>query len=596
MAVKVNSALVFDTLTGRQVVSPLKHGGWVRYAEFSHDGLRIVTASHDGTARVWNAMTGQPLTDLLRHSAEVILARFSPDGQRVVTACEDGSVRVWDAYLGLPLSEPLKQDKAATDVCFSPDGRRVASAGADGTVRVWDLPALPLPVAAWWLDIADALAGQRFNAQGMIEPVSDEKLGTLRRLFSAENVAAPLTHPGLNDTSAPFYRNWAEWFFSGRTSRSIAPFSSLKLPQYVQERIEADGIPNLREAVCLAPTNAVALACLSRRLMGRGLDRNSREFLEAEHHLRRAEATLPDVVEVLLARAHQLDRTGRVPEALAFMERAAALQPIDPEFWDVYGIILEESVGREHDAFAKYSIGIGLAGTNSGTRSRINLLLRRSRLLRKSNRLAEAAADWCQAKEIPARDSRCTPWQLDLAGFFNVSLAEGYGGGQDLVRLPTGLQTFAGVEFDVRGVANLRGEHVDPQHTEFPPKVEGIPVTNLCHRMHFLHSAHMNVEEGTRIGAYVFHMTSGSVIEWPLVWGENVHSYFWTPWRSRSLGTNCVVAWTGSNSLTRSKDTALWLFKTTWENPQPDDLIESIDFVSDLTPCAPLLVAITLEP
>ena len=186
--------------------------------------------------------------------------------------------------------------------------------------------------------------------------------------------------------------------------------------------------------------------------------------------------------------------------------------------------------------------------------------------------------------------------ELDLAPFFNVSLAEGYGEGQDLISLPTGLQSFAGLEFDVRGIVNVRGQQVDPQHKEFPAKVEGIPMTNRCRLVHFLHSAHMAAEDGTRIGAYVFHMASGRKIEWPIVWGHTVHSFFWKPWRPRTLRTNCLAAWSGSNPLSQRKGAALWLYKTTWENPFPEERIDSIDFVSDLTPSPPFLVAITVEP
>jgi hypothetical protein len=34
------------------------------------------------------------------------------------------------------------------------------------------------------------------------------------------------------------------------------------------------------------------------------------------------------------------------------------------------------------------------------------------------------------------------------------------------------------VEFDVRGVVNLRGYGSNPEHKDFPSKVEGIAVTN----------------------------------------------------------------------------------------------------------------------
>jgi WD40 repeat protein len=58
----------------------------VNAAAFSPDGLRIVTASNDWTARIWDAATGQPIAQPLQHRGELYTAVFSPNGQRIVTA------------------------------------------------------------------------------------------------------------------------------------------------------------------------------------------------------------------------------------------------------------------------------------------------------------------------------------------------------------------------------------------------------------------------------------------------------------------------------------------------------------------------------
>ncbi len=64
----------------------LHHQDVVCTAEFSPDGLRIVTASNDQTALVWNADgTGTPLV-LRGHENLVMWAAFSPNGRRIVTA------------------------------------------------------------------------------------------------------------------------------------------------------------------------------------------------------------------------------------------------------------------------------------------------------------------------------------------------------------------------------------------------------------------------------------------------------------------------------------------------------------------------------
>jgi len=76
----------------------------VNSAEFSPDGIRVVTASSDKTARVWDAATGKQLAPPFTHQDAVLYAEFSPDGKRVVTASDDKTARVWE--IGLDETPP----------------------------------------------------------------------------------------------------------------------------------------------------------------------------------------------------------------------------------------------------------------------------------------------------------------------------------------------------------------------------------------------------------------------------------------------------------------------------------------------------------
>jgi WD40 repeat protein len=137
-----HTARVWEAGTGQPLGQPLRHQGWVWQAVFSPDGGRVATASQDGTARVWDATTGRPLGPPLHHQGAVLHAAFSPDGRRVVTASVDGTARVWDAATGQPLGPPLPHRGGVTQAAFSPDGRRVVTAGGEinnpGEARVWD--------------------------------------------------------------------------------------------------------------------------------------------------------------------------------------------------------------------------------------------------------------------------------------------------------------------------------------------------------------------------------------------------------------------------------------------------------------------------
>ncbi|HSW12031.1 MAG TPA: WD40 repeat domain-containing protein, partial [Solimonas sp.] len=132
------TARVWDAATGAPLTAPLKHDDWVRTAVFSPDGRKLLTASDDGTAKVWDAATGAPLTAPLKHDRWVRTAVFSPDGRKLLTASDDGTARVWDALTGAPLVKPLKHDGHVRSAVFSPDGRKLLTASSDSTARVWD--------------------------------------------------------------------------------------------------------------------------------------------------------------------------------------------------------------------------------------------------------------------------------------------------------------------------------------------------------------------------------------------------------------------------------------------------------------------------
>lgn len=110
----------------------------VLYAQCSPDGLKVVTASIGHTAQVWDAATGQPLTPPIKHSQMINQVIFSPDGLRVATASDDNTARIWDAATGQPLTPPLQHTGLVLRVRFRKDGHLLGTASADGTARIWD--------------------------------------------------------------------------------------------------------------------------------------------------------------------------------------------------------------------------------------------------------------------------------------------------------------------------------------------------------------------------------------------------------------------------------------------------------------------------
>jgi WD40 repeat protein len=131
-----NSAQLLDSHTGEPVGKPMDHHGTVYIARFSADGKRVVTGSHDTTARVWSVPDGEPVTPELIHEKRVMHVVFSSDNQSVLTASDDRTARLWSAATG-KLIFSLANDSELTDAEFAADGEKIVTATAQGTISIW---------------------------------------------------------------------------------------------------------------------------------------------------------------------------------------------------------------------------------------------------------------------------------------------------------------------------------------------------------------------------------------------------------------------------------------------------------------------------
>jgi hypothetical protein len=110
-------------------------------------------------------------------------------------------------------------------------------------------------------------------------------------------------------------------------------------------------------------------------------------------------------------------------------------------------------------------------------------------------------------------------------------------------------------------------------------------------KLHFLHSTGWSAADGTPVCNYVVHYANGKTETFTTRYGDHV-----IDWVNQASPQNLdsVVAWSGRSPANNSQ-AMLQVFKTQWTNPQPDQVITSIDFVGANQDPAPFLIAITAE-
>ncbi|HEY2154851.1 MAG TPA: hypothetical protein VGH33_04430, partial [Isosphaeraceae bacterium] len=111
---------------------------------FRPDGRAFLTLGTDGTVKLRDAATGAVTSRLMATRSPAICAAFRGDGGLVAAGFQDGSVRLCDPATSQPIGPPRFMEHSLNKVVFTPDGTSVVGIDTSGEIRAWPVPP-PLP-------------------------------------------------------------------------------------------------------------------------------------------------------------------------------------------------------------------------------------------------------------------------------------------------------------------------------------------------------------------------------------------------------------------------------------------------------------------
>ena len=561
-------ARVWDTTTGQELLSFRGNWNWLRAASYSPDGKRIVTGGADRQVRIFEGDTGRELLVSTGHTSAIRSAAFSPDGRKVATGSWDKTVRLWDAETGQELFALQGHSEPVRLVAFTPDGTKLISVAHDSKIHVWDTTTgrLLTTLAGGNRALAVGRDGRRVatgSSSGSIR-LWDLANGELLDKWTARSAILVLD-------------------FSPDGKRLLAltgDVNGLLIPP----NLEIWEVESGRQLLVLnehSPVFAAKFSPDGQRILSGSLFARAARLWEAFPWDERAYPAQQAVLN---------PRSSRREEALSSTSRPSTLntQPNSQSLVTSAATPLSERIQAYAADYWRARLAAEEQARKLPPRSPPGPLL-----------FPQSA--W------PPRDANAERRLLDLSSFYNVPLHACWevilseiDYDEDLSSLPTGIVTLGDVPFDVRGIIRLA---IAPNSAldgsvfiPYPEVVEGIQVSANCRRIHVLHGTDLtSLPDGTPIWRIVLRYIDGQRREIPVLYGRDVR-IIWELDQDTKPEDQGVVAWRGISPAVARRNGQQRLYRTTFNNPLPEVEVQSIDLVSAQTQCAPLVIAITIEP
>ena len=145
----------------------------------SRDGSRIVTACHDGFARIWDVETRELIAEREHRPTRLASADFiDPQGTQAVVADMAGNIYFWDTVSDTEYRVKAHQS-GSHRVRVNPQGTRVVAASFDNSATIWDVETRKQIGPAF--EHRASLQGAGFTPDGMVVTGCDDNSARLWR-------------------------------------------------------------------------------------------------------------------------------------------------------------------------------------------------------------------------------------------------------------------------------------------------------------------------------------------------------------------------------------------------------------------------------
>lgn len=105
----------------------------------SHDGSRFFSTSWDKKLCVWDTQSGRLIVSKQKHTKNINSVALNQDGSLLATASDDKKIILWDTRTIRPKGKSINFNSAVNHVSFSPCGKYILAALANDSVCVSDI-------------------------------------------------------------------------------------------------------------------------------------------------------------------------------------------------------------------------------------------------------------------------------------------------------------------------------------------------------------------------------------------------------------------------------------------------------------------------